>query len=112
MRTGSKSASNHIGAVPHRGMHPRCCLPNPLTKLATQHPSPCLSHTAAAPHPRPHLAPPTPQMDSTEERLKEEKEMLSGTLKYLSAQAALQGAFRSASTGSGESPVPPPGGPD
>lgn len=52
MRTGSESASHHIGAVPRRGVHPRCCLPKPLTKLATQHPSPCLAYTAA-PHPLP-----------------------------------------------------------
>ncbi|GAB4817835.1 hypothetical protein N2152v2_004881 [Parachlorella kessleri] len=48
------------------------------------------------------------EMDSTEERLKEEKELLSGTLKFLSAQAALQGAFK---TGSG-SIDEPTGGPD
>lgn len=52
------------------------------------------------------------EMDSTLERLKAEEELLGGTLKYLSAQAALQGAFKSSSSTSSTSDVPPPGGPD
>ncbi|KAL4430787.1 hypothetical protein ABPG75_006043 [Micractinium tetrahymenae] len=43
-------------------------------------------------------------------QLKAVKELLGGTVKYLSAQAALRSAFKS--TGSGSDIAPPPGGPD
>jgi hypothetical protein len=55
------------------------------------------------------LMAPAVQMNSTLERLKAEQELLSGTLKYLSAQAALQGAFKSGGGGRIDEPT---GGPD
>lgn len=40
------------------------------------------------------------------------QELLSGTAKYLSAQAALQSAFKTTGGSSGSDPAPPAGGPD
>ena len=40
------------------------------------------------------------------------QELLSGTAKYLSAQAALQSAFKTTGGSSGSDPTPPAGGPD
>ena len=48
------------------------------------------------------------QEDSTMARLQQVGEVLEGSLKFLSAQSALQGAFSKA----GEDPAPPSGGPD
>ena len=73
-----------------------------------------------SPHP-PHTPRPTrPQLleeETTLARLAAVQELLSGTAKYLSAQVALQGAFKTTgggSSGSGgeDASVPPPGGPD
>lgn len=50
--------------------------------------------------------------ETTIGRLKAEKELMSGTAKYLSAQAALQSAFKTTGGSSGSDPMPPPGGPD
>lgn len=44
-------------------------------------------------------------------RLQAVQELLSGTAKYLSAQAALQSAFKTTGGGSGDV-APPAGGPD
>lgn len=53
------------------------------------------------------------EMPSTRERLSAVKELLQNTVKYMSAQAALQSAFKG-SSGKGVSgeAQPPPGGPD
>ena len=56
--------------------------------------------------------------ETTMGRLKAVQELLNGTVKYLSAQAALQSAFKTTGGGGGGgggstgSSPPPPGGPD
>jgi hypothetical protein len=49
------------------------------------------------------------QEDSVVERLKQEKEVLTGTVNFLRAKYALMNALEPST---GESEAPPPGGPD
>lgn len=102
-----------VALIRHLLQYRKCGLLRPLPLLCSPPVSrrTCCAwavHSKAA-----RLFPAALQMDSTEERLKAERELLNSTLKYLSAQAALQGAFKAGgSPAEGEEPVPPPGGPD
>ncbi len=52
------------------------------------------------------------EMESTLERLAQEKEVLGATMKFYSAATALEGVFKSDGEGSEPGPQPPAGGPD